>query len=114
MLLILGGMYDDLIHGHILPSMRMFTTCLPIPGIADAETKRVRRIPNLFFIDGIGLYGFAERLLDVPVIVNNYCLLGVNESIISPVARNKRTSVFIFCVNTHTIKIIARKVIGKL
>lgn len=75
MLHAIGKVYNGLCERYVKPGMRLLAASFSIPGIVHAETKRIHRIPNLFSIDDIDLYAFAESVLNIPVIIRNYCLL---------------------------------------
>jgi predicted NBD/HSP70 family sugar kinase/predicted transcriptional regulator len=71
LLSIISNIYNELKKNKLLKVSRVLAAGFAIPGVIDKKTRKVFKIPDVLSLDETNLFDYAEKLLGVPVIVNN-------------------------------------------
>ncbi len=78
------SIYASLVRKNLSKKDRVLAVGMSVPGIVDTEKRLVYRIPDVFPFNDIDVFSYTERMLNVPVIINNMSwLAAVGEQISS-------------------------------
>lgn len=62
---------EDLIGKHKIAYSGLLAVSIAIPGMVDIRKRVIKRIPNFVNFKNVNLFHFAEKSMQVPVIINN-------------------------------------------
>lgn len=65
------SIYASLVRKNLSKTDRVLAVGMSVPGIADIDKRLVYRIPDVFPFNDIDVFSYTERMLNVPVIINN-------------------------------------------
>lgn len=63
--------YASIVRKNMASDEKVLAVGLSLPGIVDEDKRIVYRIPDIFPFNDIDVFSYTERMLNVPVIINN-------------------------------------------
>ena len=63
--------YASIVRKYLPVGQSVLAVGISLPGVVDEEKRIVYRIPDIFPFNDIDVFGYAERMLNVPIIISN-------------------------------------------
>lgn len=67
--------YASIVRKYLYKGQKVLAVGISLPGVVDEDKRLVYRIPDIFPFNDIDVFDYAERMLNVPVIVSNVSAL---------------------------------------
>ena len=62
---------DDLVVTNGQRELRLLAAGFSIPGVINQTARMIHKIPDIFLLSDTKFFDYAERILGVPIILNN-------------------------------------------